>query len=317
MYKLKQIEEDFIVKEKLDLKFNEKGEYSYYLLEKKNISTFDCIYDISFVLKISSKYINASGLKDKKAITYQYISIKNAPKQDYSLDKFKLKFLGRGNDRINIGSHEGNYFEIVVRNIEKKPIKKDYILNFFDDQRFGKFKDNHIIGRMLIKREFKKVVELLIERNEYKIKDYLKLKPNDYIGALRKIPKKELFFYISAYQSYLWNECVFKYSKFNPTIDESFPLIGFGIEVNDNIKKIIIDEILKKENIILRDFIIREFPEITTAGSSRNIFSKIYDFKMDELENDEFNIGKKKIKICFYLNKGDYATNVCKNLFLE
>ncbi|MFP4403054.1 MAG: tRNA pseudouridine(13) synthase TruD [Candidatus Woesearchaeota archaeon] len=315
MYKLKQLEEDFIVKEKLDLKFTDNGNYSYYLLKKKNISTFECIKKIANFLKINPKYINASGLKDKKAITYQYISIFRGIRKNFSFDTFNLEYLGSGKERINIGVHEGNYFEIVVRNINQLPKRKDYVINYFDCQRFGKYEDNHMIGRMFIKRQFSDVVNLLIQRNEYKIKEYLEKKPNDYIGSLRNLPKKTLKFYISAYQSYLWNECIKKYSKYDLKFNEVFPIIGFGIEEENEIKKDVINNILNKENLTLRDFIIREFPELTSEGGVRNVFSKIVNLKIYDLVDDELNLGKKKVKITFFLNKGDYATNVCKNLF--
>ena len=40
MYKIKQIPEDFVVKEIKKLKFKDKGSYSYYLLKKRDYTRF-------------------------------------------------------------------------------------------------------------------------------------------------------------------------------------------------------------------------------------------------------------------------------------
>ncbi len=217
MYQIKQIQEDFIVKEISKLKFDNKGKYSYYLLKKKNYTTIDAIDIIKKKINIKKKYINFAGTKDKKAITEQHISIQNGPKTDLKLKDIELKFLGKGNERLNLGDLKGNEFMITVRNLDNKEIdglKKKYkniikkIPNYFDEQRFGINKNNHIIGKYIIKKEFNKACELIPE-----VKDYLNKKPNDFIGALRSLNKKILRIYIHSYQSYLFNKTVDEYLK--------------------------------------------------------------------------------------------------------
>ena len=128
MYRIKQLPEDFIVREKLNLKLDDSGEYSYFLLRKKDYSTFDAIDQIAKKLKINPKFINAAGLKDRSAFTEQFISISKGSKADVEINKdIFLKFAGSGSERLNIGALEGNGFEIVVRNLDKGvvPKKKD------------------------------------------------------------------------------------------------------------------------------------------------------------------------------------------------
>ena len=315
MYKIKTIPEDFIVKETSKLNFNNKGKYSYYLLKKKDYTTIDAINLISNKLNIKTKYINFAGAKDKKAITTQYISIKNGPKTDLKLKDIELKFLGKSKDRLNLGDLEGNDFIITVRNLDKKhlnSIKKNYkkiiktIPNYFDEQRFGVNKNNHIIGEYIIKKEFKKACELIPE---------IKVKNNDFIGALRTINKRILRMYIHSYQSYLFNETIIQYLKLKPTKNINIPIVGFGTEIKDKNLKKIIEKILKKENISFNDFIIRQIPELSSEGNKRDLFVNIKNFKLESFENDELNKGKIKIKIKFTLDKGSYATNVIKFLF--
>jgi tRNA(Glu) U13 pseudouridine synthase TruD len=74
---------------------------------------------------------------------------------------------------------------------------------------------------------------------------------------------------------------------------------------------------MQQEGITYRDFIIKSLPEISPEGSSRKLYSEIKKLKIGTLENDELNKGMKKVKISFFLNKGDYATMAIKNMFRE
>lgn len=318
MHKIKQIPEDFIVKEITKLNFNNNGKYSYYLLKKKNYTTIDAINLISKKLKLKTKYINFAGTKDKKAVTEQYISILNRQKRKFKKKDIELKFLGKGNDRLNLGNLEGNDFIITVRNLKKdevdlfkKNLKKNIkkIPNYFDKQRFGINKNNHIIGKHIIKKKFKEACKLIPE-----VKDYLNEKPNDFIGALRSLNKRILRIYIHAYQSYLFNETVNQYLKLKKT-NKKIPIIGFGTETKIKTLKNIINKIMKKENISFHDFIIRQIPELTSEGSERDLFVNIKNFKIESIDNDELNKQKNKVKLKFTLEKGSYATNVIKFLF--
>ncbi len=319
MYKIKTIPEDFIVKEINKLKYNNNGKYSYYLLKKKNYTTIDAIDVISKKLNIKSKYVNFAGTKDKLAITTQHISIKNGPKKDLKLEDIELKFLGKGNERLNLGNLKANDFIITARNLKKKKInnlKNNYkkliknIPNFFDEQRFGINKNNHIIGKYIIKKEFNKACELIPE-----VKNYLNKEPNDFIGALRSLNKNILRIYIHSYQSYLFNKTVDEYLKLKPTKNIKLPIIGFGTKIHNKELKNIINRILKKENISFHDFIIRQIPELTSEGNERDLFVNIKNFKIETIEKDELNKGKYKVKLKFTLDRGSYATNVIKYLF--
>ena len=313
MYKIKQIPEDFYVEEELKLNLKDSGKYSYYILSKKNYSTNDAISAIAKVFKVKSKLINSAGLKDKHAITKQYISVSGGQKKTLKLKDLTLDFVGRGVDRINVGSLEGNHFSIVVRNITSPPCEVYFVPNYFDSQRFGYNQDNHDIGRLLIKREFKKAVDYFQFNDE--VKSHIEKNPSDFIGALRKLPKRGLQFYISAYQSYLWNRCIEKYLEYSPEKESKFPIIGFNLETENREKQEIIDIILKEEGLSLKDFIVREFPEISSDSYERKVFTQVFDLKISQLKDDELNPGMKKVRVQFYLNKGNYATNVIKYMF--
>jgi tRNA pseudouridine13 synthase len=85
MLKFKEYPEDFIVEEFIDFK-KQKGDFYYYILEKKNYNTLDAVNKIAEKLKINKNKIRFAGLKDRKAVTKQYISI-----YKYKINQLKLK----------------------------------------------------------------------------------------------------------------------------------------------------------------------------------------------------------------------------------
>ena len=115
---IKQKPEDFIVREILDLEIKE-GPYSYYKLWKKDMDQMKAIEIVSKLTRTKSKLINFAGTKDKRAITEQYISIPNGKKIDYIGEDIKIKYIGKGKERISLGQLEANEFEITVREVKK------------------------------------------------------------------------------------------------------------------------------------------------------------------------------------------------------
>ena len=76
------------------------------------------------------------GKKEKDHVTKKFIDISLSTKRNIDNEEIKLEYLGRGHERLNLGTHKGNSFVIVVRNIVKKPKKIEKMLNLFDSQRF-------------------------------------------------------------------------------------------------------------------------------------------------------------------------------------
>ena len=287
MYVIKEKSEDFRVEERSSVKPLKEGRYTYFILEKKNWNSLDAIKKISEKLRLQLKDFGFAGNKDKKAITSQVCSVRKKLKKDFELTRIKVKIIGYGDEPVHLGDLYGNHFEIIVRNVDKKPKIKKKFLNLFGEQRFGR--ENLEIGEALIKRDFKKAAEIL------------KLEGSNYIGEIRRLPRKELIFYVHAYQSKLWNKAA-ELAK-NSKIKE-LPMIGFGTEKIDKYSAKVISE----ENIIPRDFVVKEFPEISSEGSIRKLFVEAEELDISELEDG-------KIKLKFFLPKGSYATEFIKNLW--
>ncbi|MGC9109948.1 MAG: tRNA pseudouridine(13) synthase TruD [Caldimicrobium sp.] len=151
-FKYKVHPEDFIVSEVINLYPQEKGEYSLYLLRKENLTTWEALGQIAKTLKLPLKYFGYGGLKDKKAVAFQYITIKDGPKRDLKSSNFELVYLGKVNKPLSKEHLLGNNFEIKVYDVdipedkilyELESIKNFGIPNYFDEQRFSSV-GNHL-----------------------------------------------------------------------------------------------------------------------------------------------------------------------------
>ena len=234
MYKIKQIPEDFLVKEINNLRLEGNGQYSYFVLKKKSYNTLRAIEKIANELRIDRKSIGFSGNKDKNAVTEQIISIKGLSKnvKNLNLKDIDLRFIGKSSKEVFLSSHVGNEFEITIRNLTAdeigrigRKIEKGAILmpNYFGQQRFSK--NNAEIGRSIVKKDFKTAIALILKQNsDYngQITEHIKKSPNDFVVALKIIPQKLLRLYVHAYQSYLFNKALEQYLDFNKTIPKKF-----------------------------------------------------------------------------------------------
>ena len=155
---LKQSPEDFIVEEVLPENFLKKeGSYNVYKLEKTNLSTLQVIRFLSKKLKILPSQIGFAGLKDKYAVTTQYLTIpKDCKLDDFCVErkkkkeKFCIKKVGKSDKPLSLGDNKGNIFTITLRNINKELRKNIYknleiinqygLANYFGEQRFGSVK---------------------------------------------------------------------------------------------------------------------------------------------------------------------------------
>ncbi|MEJ2467907.1 MAG: tRNA pseudouridine(13) synthase TruD [Campylobacterales bacterium] len=184
----KQSVRDFVVNEVPLYPFTGNGEHLILHVRKKNLSTWDLISLLANHLGIKGREIGYAGLKDKNAMTTQYISLPR--KYEKKLESFaheNVKILERTyhKNKIHMGHLKGNRFFIRLKKVTPTAAKKiDEALkqiashgmpNFFGYQRFGIGGENWKKGEALLRGKIK-------ERN-------VKLKR----------------LYINAYQSHLFN----------------------------------------------------------------------------------------------------------------
>ncbi len=233
-----------------------------------------------------------------------------------------------------------------IRDIIESSAKKldEYFSNYFGPQRFGTTRPvSAICGKLILQGKFREAVETYICKTfEGEPEDIKKIRrtakkdrnkalslfprkyayeramlahliecPDDYIGALRRLPPGLQKMLVHAYQSQIFNETLKLMEKdkiFDPSIE--IPLVGYSYtaRIFETPADKYIKRILKKERINPNDFNIKEFPEISSEGNSRKAFEKIHDFEILEIGKDEVFKGKDKAVLRFKLPKGCYAT---------
>ncbi len=314
MYTLKQLPEDFVVRERSAIQLEKNGNYTYFLLKKRNLNTINALQLIAKKVNIDFKRFGFAGNKDKRAVTEQICSVAmaNSSLIDLSMKNLKTQYLGRGTIPVSLGMLEGNYFDITIRNLEPKVkiIPLNSFINYFGEQRFGS--TNAEVGRALVKRNFERACMIA---DQDVVKEYLQAHPANFIGALRRLPKKLVKFYICSYQSLLWNALIKDIiTEGQLPLPEEAPIVGFGTEITASALKEKIVVLMNAENISFRDFIIKEIPEISSEGSFRRIIAPVAELAVGKIGDDNLNSHKKKCKISFFLQKGCYATEFIQQL---
>lgn len=357
----------------------ENKEHLIIELEKINTDTNKAIALISRGTGVSKQRIGYAGLKDKRGITCQRMSMfqPNIEK----VKKFGVKGLEIRNpvwgERIELGMLKGNRFKIILRNIEEneeeikkiveefsKQIKKG-IPNFFGTQRFGgKRLITHKVGKLLIFEKYKEAIMLYLTetfeeekediktarinlaktsdfkqalrefprecRTEIAILNKLAQEPNNFTGAFTALPKKTRYLFVHAYQSWLFNRIIEKrielfgekaLEKIDGDIIEEENVMtllpGFESEFAKGKAGEIEKEILKEDGVTFEDFKVKGMSELSSKGSRKEIALYVKDFKLEKIFDDEFNEGKKACELSFFINKGNYATTVLKELIKE
>ncbi len=146
MFRIKERPEDFVVYEVADIYPEGSGDYSLYRLKKRGLTTWDVLGEIAKRLRLRQDEIGYGGLKDRHALSYQFVTIPRGPKRDLKGEGWRLEYLGQTRSPMSKAKLKGNYFEIVVRDVEKSPseikeaveeVKVYGLPNYFDEQRFG------------------------------------------------------------------------------------------------------------------------------------------------------------------------------------
>jgi tRNA pseudouridine13 synthase len=182
---IKEQVNDFVVQEIADHETGE-GDHLIVKLRKQNMTTLEAINKLSKMLHISRKRVGYAGNKDKRAVTEQYLSIKDVEEEDVNqiyTDEFDLEVVGKGN-KIGLGNLKANRFEIAVRNLmlpedEIRENTKDTVEeldgkmpNYFGEQRFGSSRPiTHQVGRHILRGEWEEAVWTYIAKpyeSEYK-----------------------------------------------------------------------------------------------------------------------------------------------------
>lgn len=163
---LRTLPEDFPVEE-LPLYLPQgHGSHAYALIEKRNLTTRDLVLALMRE-GLKEKEIGVAGLKDKVAVTQQWLSVPNKYASAFAalktLEGVKVLETSRHQNRLGMGHLMGNRFTIRVRQTEPDAVAKAQAVletlqrvgvpNYFGPQRFGIGGRNAVDGYRLVHRE--------------------------------------------------------------------------------------------------------------------------------------------------------------------
>jgi tRNA pseudouridine13 synthase len=155
---IKRTPEDFVVDEIPAYEPSGTGDHVYVHFRKKNRNTDEVVREIVRAVGAEQRECGVAGLKDKAAVTTQWISVLGrAPDLEekirgLAIDGVEILEVKRHGNKLKTGHLEGNRFEIVVRDVPRgdvdaalaafERIAKEGVPNAFGAQRFGRDGDN-------------------------------------------------------------------------------------------------------------------------------------------------------------------------------
>ena len=187
-FHFRQTPADFAVSEIPLYDFSGEGEHLVLKIRKKGLTTWQMLQTLSSHLGIRLRDFGYAGLKDKEAMTIQYISFNKKYEErlkDFSHPQIKILERTLHTNKLRIGHLKGNRFFIRLKKVNPTDARKiDSLLewirlngspNYFGYQRFGREGDNFETAKDIIE------------------------------GRRKMRDRKRRDFLISAYQSHLFN----------------------------------------------------------------------------------------------------------------
>ena len=144
------------------------GPNTWIQIEKEGRTTLDVVLDMAKYLHISRKRTGFAGMKDRSAITRQWLCISNItpeelPDFEEVLHNVKVLDIKQNQKKLRMGQLKGNKFKIRIKNtnnpVEDKDIAEDVleslkvtgVPNFYGFQRFGEVRSTtHLVGKCLV-----------------------------------------------------------------------------------------------------------------------------------------------------------------------
>ena len=171
--KLKRQPEDFQVEELPLVEGGDRGRFGFYRLTKRGVGTLEAIEEIRRRWNLSGRQISYGGLKDRHAVTIQYLTILDGPDRGFREGGLDLEPLGRLAHPYGPDQFRGNRFTVVLRDMSSeraeaagvalRELPRDGLPNYFDDQRFGSVGyEGDFIGRAWLVGDHEKALRLAI-----------------------------------------------------------------------------------------------------------------------------------------------------------
>ncbi|MGL6314764.1 tRNA pseudouridine(13) synthase TruD [Vibrio sp. WXL103] len=155
--KIKAQASDFVVVEDLGFEFTGDGEHLMVRIQKTGENTAFVANELAKACGVASKAVSWAGLKDRHAVTEQWLSVhlpgKHTPDFSAFLAQYpsiKILATARHNKKLRPGDLVGNHFELRLTEVTEleevltrlERVKQFGVPNYFGAQRFGREGNN-------------------------------------------------------------------------------------------------------------------------------------------------------------------------------
>lgn len=145
--------EDFQVREELGFEPSGAGEHAFLYLQKRGLNTHDLVQRVSQLSGVAPQHIGYSGMKDRNALTQQWLSVglAGAPEPDWKVleaqSDVRVLRVERHAKKLKRGVHRLNHFQLTLRELNSErvgleaaleSIRLEGVPNYFGEQRFGR-----------------------------------------------------------------------------------------------------------------------------------------------------------------------------------
>ena len=162
---LKSRDEDFVVEEVPAYPPSGTGDHVFVRYEKRGLTTPQAVTAIARALGVRDRDIGVAGMKDRHAVTTQWISLPPpvTPEAALALEIAQVRVLEavRHNHKLRTGHLRGNRFRLIARGVTGEAAATAAAIlarlalapgapNWYGEQRFGRDGDNAHKGRALV-----------------------------------------------------------------------------------------------------------------------------------------------------------------------
>lgn len=163
--RIKTVPEDFEVEEIPAYQPCGQGEHLYLWIEKRDLAAEFFVRQVARRLEVPVSDVGTAGLKDRRAITRQWVSVPvRAESRLPQLEGNGIRLLAvsRHGNKLKPGHLQGNRFRVFLRDVqaaaERLPpilerLKQQGVPNFYGPQRFGRDGDTVRLGFAMLRGE--------------------------------------------------------------------------------------------------------------------------------------------------------------------
>ncbi len=165
---LRTTPEDFFVDEEPAYLPSGEGDHVYVRFEKCGITTQMAVERFAKALHVKDRDIGVAGMKDRHAVTRQWISLPPPTQVDavkaLVLEDIAILEVGKHGNKLRTGHVRSNRFQLRVRGVREDAVQRARAIlerlakppgapNWYGEQRFGRDGDNATRGRAIVMGE--------------------------------------------------------------------------------------------------------------------------------------------------------------------